>query len=233
MFIKKKKAFTLAEVLITLGVIGVIAALTIPILINNSRENQYNSGVKEAYAILQAALKTVVLNNSTVNVGNGWGGSYSQSFLDDFASVMNVAKKDLCSNIMSNDGTNISYHWYKGNLAGATWPLSVENTTRCLILNNGMSLRFSALANCNNFGLNGCGQIEVDINGQSNPNMYGKDLYEFIVTKDSNNNYNVLPFGAAGDTYSPLPTGCTNPSNDWSTSVGCTAQRLINSDSMP
>lgn len=33
-----KKAFTLAEVLITLGIIGVVAALTIPTLVNNYRK---------------------------------------------------------------------------------------------------------------------------------------------------------------------------------------------------
>lgn len=35
----KKIAFTLAEVLITLGIIGVVAAMTMPVLISNYRES--------------------------------------------------------------------------------------------------------------------------------------------------------------------------------------------------
>lgn len=38
---QNKKGFTLAEVLITLGIIGVVAAITIPTLIANTRSQQY------------------------------------------------------------------------------------------------------------------------------------------------------------------------------------------------
>ena len=43
---KQKSAFTLAEVLITLGIIGVVAALTIPILISNYRKRQLETQIK-------------------------------------------------------------------------------------------------------------------------------------------------------------------------------------------
>jgi len=48
----KIKGFTLAEVLITLGIIGVVAALTIPILINNANKAEYVTALKRSYAIL-------------------------------------------------------------------------------------------------------------------------------------------------------------------------------------
>lgn len=227
-------AFTLAEVLITLGIIGVVAAISVPILINSYQENQYNTGVKEAYSILQNALKMVLINNNgIVNVGNGLAPADAILFRDDFANVMNVTKKDICTNIMPNDGVNILYKWYKGSFAGATWPVGLESNTSCLVLNNGMTVRFYSSNNCNNFGLNGCGQIEVDINGQSTPNMYGRDLYEFMITKDSGNNYKILPFGAPGDTYSPLPGGCSSASSNWNTSIGCAAKRLMDPGNMP
>lgn len=44
----KSKAFTLAEVLITLGIIGIISAITIPILINNYRKKVSRSVVGQA-----------------------------------------------------------------------------------------------------------------------------------------------------------------------------------------
>lgn len=50
-----KQAFTLAEVLITLGIVGVIAAMTLPALINQTQGKELETGLKKAYSILQAA----------------------------------------------------------------------------------------------------------------------------------------------------------------------------------
>ncbi|MDD3236469.1 MAG: type II secretion system protein [Candidatus Gastranaerophilales bacterium] len=52
-----KKGFTLAEVLITLVIIGVIAALTIPALLNNTNNEEYRTAGKKAYATLNQALQ--------------------------------------------------------------------------------------------------------------------------------------------------------------------------------
>ncbi len=51
----KSLAFTLAEVLITLGIIGVVAAMTIPNLIANTRSSQYRSAFKKAVSTLSQA----------------------------------------------------------------------------------------------------------------------------------------------------------------------------------
>ena len=52
----KKFAFTLAEVLITLGIIGVVAVITLPAVINNSRNKQLEAGLKRAYSVTSQAL---------------------------------------------------------------------------------------------------------------------------------------------------------------------------------
>ena len=46
---KFNAAFTLAEVLITLGIIGVVAAMTIPTLIANTRSNNTEVSLKSHY----------------------------------------------------------------------------------------------------------------------------------------------------------------------------------------
>ena len=46
----KKHAFTLAEVLITLGVIGVVAAMTLPIVINSYKDQVQLSLFKKIYS---------------------------------------------------------------------------------------------------------------------------------------------------------------------------------------
>src|SRR5574344_2128782 len=48
----KKAAFTLAEVLIVLGIIGVVAAFTIPTLMNKVQNQEYVVGVKKEYSMI-------------------------------------------------------------------------------------------------------------------------------------------------------------------------------------
>lgn len=52
-----KKAFTLSEVLITLGVVGIVAAMTIPTLVSNTRGRQYRSKLKKTMASISQAAR--------------------------------------------------------------------------------------------------------------------------------------------------------------------------------
>ena len=54
--LKKRVAFTLAEVLITLGIIGVVAAMTMPTLINKTQNRQLQTAFKKAYSVQSQAL---------------------------------------------------------------------------------------------------------------------------------------------------------------------------------
>ena len=64
------KGFTLAEVLITLGIIGVVAALTIPVLMNNIRNKELESRFKKTSSELQTALQKVQYDEGTTIYGN-------------------------------------------------------------------------------------------------------------------------------------------------------------------
>lgn len=58
-------AFTLAEVLITLGIIGVVAAMTLPTLINNNRDKELVTRVKKTYSSISKALQLIQVGYST------------------------------------------------------------------------------------------------------------------------------------------------------------------------
>lgn len=51
-----KFAFTLAEVLITIGIIGVIAAVTLPAVISNTQNKQLETGLKKSVSVIEQAL---------------------------------------------------------------------------------------------------------------------------------------------------------------------------------
>ena len=59
----KKAAFTLAEVLITLGIIGVVAALTLPTVINKAQSMILKNQFKKAYSTFYNAMKLVQVQN--------------------------------------------------------------------------------------------------------------------------------------------------------------------------
>ena len=61
----KNFAFTLAEVLITLAIIGVVAAMTIPTLINNYQKKQTVTQLKKAYTTLANVVYMSNLNNDS------------------------------------------------------------------------------------------------------------------------------------------------------------------------
>ena len=61
-----KKAFTLAEVLITLMIIGIVAALTIPSVISNYQQQEFKTGLKKAVSVLNEAIQTnIALDGET------------------------------------------------------------------------------------------------------------------------------------------------------------------------
>ena len=62
--LKKRVAFTLAEVLITLGIIGVVAAMTMPSLINKYQMKSYEVAFKKQYSVLQNAINYLVLDSN-------------------------------------------------------------------------------------------------------------------------------------------------------------------------
>jgi len=74
-----KSAFTLAEVLITLAIIGVVAAMTIPTLISNYQEKVTVTKLKKAYAVMNQAMRLAVVNHGTVDT---WGLT-PNSFIND------------------------------------------------------------------------------------------------------------------------------------------------------
>ncbi|HIT92034.1 MAG TPA: type II secretion system protein, partial [Candidatus Stercorousia faecigallinarum] len=58
-----RSGFTLAEVLITLGIIGVVAAMTMPVLISNYRESVIKNQFKKAYSLVAQSLVQIEVNN--------------------------------------------------------------------------------------------------------------------------------------------------------------------------
>ena len=91
----KKSGFTLAEVLVTLMIIGVIAAMTIPSLMQNTAQQEYKAGFKKAVSML----------NQAVTLNYALDGEDATNFQG--SKMFHMLTKRL--NVMSTVGSNIIY----------------------------------------------------------------------------------------------------------------------------
>ena len=69
---KKNYGFTLAEILIALIVIGVIAAITVPTLIQNTQKQEYVSALKKAYSTLSQATQQIIAEEGSPKGEDSW-----------------------------------------------------------------------------------------------------------------------------------------------------------------
>jgi len=206
---RRNSGFTLAEVLVTLAIIGVVAALTIPNLIQNIQNTGTIAGVKKAQSILSQAYTSFIADDITMDSIYA-GDSQQVNILNQFATKLNVLKN--CGETPGCFSATDSY------LNLPAFPLGFSMNTRAgwakAILADGMSIGFfdypggCTLSQGTGALLNSvCGEIIVDINGLKKPNKIGRDMFAFYATKTgffplgSNNNAAdcvVMGFGCAG-----------------------------------
>jgi prepilin-type N-terminal cleavage/methylation domain-containing protein len=123
---QRKQGFTLAEVLITLSIIGVVAALTIPAIVGSTNKARATTSVKKAVSVLNQALMMSVADGSGANTAsdNATLRSVFQTYLKATSNTVN--------SITSSDGT--IYSFYKNGTNGcASTTNSTPATANCLI----------------------------------------------------------------------------------------------------
>jgi len=186
-----KKGFTLAEVLITLTIIGVIAALTIPNLMQKWEDAQTVSGVNEAYSILDNAMKSLINDKGLLSeldfpYPNSASAENANFLIKELSNYIKFNK--IC---YSNTGClpKVAYEsWgyaypYK-DLAGKRLQyLHLNNGAGQAILANGMMIR-TTNNNPPASDSEYIGSFLVDINGGHGPNRYGYDVFYFFFNKN-------------------------------------------------
>ena len=188
----KKTGFTLAEVLITLVIIGVIAAMTVPTLMNNTQGQEYKSALKKA----------ISATNQALTLHYALEGEGAQDSSDQNAIVESVFKSHMS---VLDDGNTIPF---PGNSVctsnKATWA-TADGIIYCVTnwateddANNPLD------AKCNSNNDVPCASdtekpnLYIDVNGEKKPNKLTssanspKDQYQAQIY-----NQKVIPFGEA------------------------------------
>ena len=227
----RKSAFTLAEVLITLGIIGVVAAMTLPTLVQNHRNTELQTGLKKAYSVLSQALDLYYAKNGERIKADSTTASQSlyKTLMPYFTNAKacgtgsgsseNAAKACVPNNsYVDEDRRNADiYKTYNGQKAYMTYMDDGQ-----FLVNDGMLILIENTVNSSSL------YLSVDVNGYNNrPNRFGQDVFVFQIDK----NGALRPMGAPStDYYSENDDFCSKTSTNIYNGFGCTYKALTNKD---
>ena len=204
-----RKAFTLAEVLISLGIIGVVAATTIPTLVNNFNRKTWDSAIVVFERKLSEAVKVM-------NVQQTLSGQHStENFVNELSKHIKINK--ICENNELLNCFENSVVWGNGSKQEVV-DMSLIKTSKHfgqyywntnivgILFANGVSGLVAYNPECEsdpfstNKDFSSCYALLYDTSGFKNPNTSGKDVSSINVKSLSGN----CAFLHGGTCYSAL-----------------------------
>ena len=222
-FVAPKSAFTLAEVLITLGIIGVVAALTMPSVISSIKGKQYETAMKKGYSVLSQAL--IKMNEEEGIIANQTSYPSSDSFAPvykKYFTLLNDCGQEDCEALGKDeegalDRISDVYRTYNGR----------TNARNALFDEGQFMLPDGMFVMVNNDGSIPI-MISIDVNGYGKgPNKWGHDLFTFQIMNDTRK---LVPMGADGTLYNDERTYCSKTSMSSLNGVACAYKAFTDSD---
>ena len=171
--------FTLAEVVVTLGIIGIVAAMTMPVLIANHKKSQTITQLKKAYTEINQAVR---ISESKFDTIDTWDFSefdtvYERNkyFTDNYL-LPNLKVVKTCDTYSKYDCWAEKIYNLDGMVVTRTFT-DVTGKTFALVTASGYSVFYWVHAVGNG------AWFWVDINGPlKRPNTIGKDIFPFIMS---------------------------------------------------
>ncbi|MBO7672045.1 type II secretion system protein [bacterium] len=199
-----KRAFTLAEILISMVIIGVISILMVPV-IQNSQDKALEVGTAHFHSMMAQAIRHYLVDNSVESLcdtkmcfkpaSNSETGTYfnrTRDEVDDFMyKYLHVAK--VCSyddrydcvsqTIKTLDGNKISPEFtrkliYNFDNSTSRSTYSLGSTMKFYVLENGNTIYMLPPTNIRP------AVLQVDINGKKGPNRVGRDIWAMSIYAD-------------------------------------------------
>ena len=215
-FLSFSNAFTLAELLITLGIIGVVAALTLPTLITNYKNKEYATRAKRTYSLINQAVQKYQADAGVAGDVSGLfdTSKTSAEVLTNFSKYFDGAK--ICLNSLG-ECRKYSYSllynstiYNEDNTAQSTgmhYPLIVLKDGSIMSLiqyssckressgigyNEDGTIKVDADGNpiINHWTAYNCALLFFDTNGTAKPNQFGADAFRLEVHEDGHFNGN-------------------------------------------
>lgn len=207
----RKKGFTVAEVLITLAIIGVVAALTIPTLVSSNKNKVSAKTLSVAIADFENGTAAAMMKDSAGSLSEteAWKGSFSSSTssstLLEKASMIgqslkvsfdedkkNPSKFYEGGKISTIENSSLLYHI---DFSSAV-PFATKKGYVYFIKKENPTIKFETEAEAIAEGtalMATVGKVFIDTNGKAKPNKFAYDIFAFILGDDGK----LYPYGGA------------------------------------
>lgn len=182
-----KFAFTLAEVLITLGIVGVVASLTLPNLIANYKRQEMIGRLKKTYTVLSQAF---VMSENENGIFADWNASTGTQYFDIYWKKYIKGISECTTRGCGYESLTKGGEYVWRNLNGTVRQTGVypSRSRHSALLADGTFVMF--IVRTETVEQAYVNYILVDINGHKKPNTLGKDVFWLEVTERG-----VVPFG--------------------------------------
>ena len=225
----KRKAFTLAEILITLGIIGVVAALTAPALVSESTDQIVASRLAVTVSDFENAFGNAMVSEGVEELNET--SIFKQSddnkkFAGNLARYYNIggyvekaSDKFYTKGPYTIKGTALQ-DFGGGKAISTYFPIRLKNGAVAHILfrennaqyNNDKSAKETTIRKAGGSLVRAVGEIVIDVNGEIKPNRAGRDMFKYMISA----NGTLYPIG--GRDYALFSSEGANTTNMWSNS---------------
>lgn len=221
----KHSGFTMAEILLTLGIIGVIAMFTLPALMNNIQKQQAGPALIKAMGVLETAHALMINEHDMFSLKEGCGlksqgsasGHGAHHARDDEFYINNCFEPYIKTRIGAHKETKtMTYKDFNGQNVS----VNVTPTTSVYTTKNGVSYIFLKAFSGSSSGKYYQACFYIDINGiNKKPNQLGRDLFKvFIHTEDQGQ---ITAYGS--HMFNDIKGG--NPTSQWETTCNSTTKQ--------
>lgn len=161
-----KKAFTLAEILITMGIIGVVSAMTVPALNQSWQRDAYTTQLRKVYSeVAQAAVRLKTDKNvQSLAEARITSNNIREEFIHKYFVVLRDCP--LITGCFPNSYKTV------GGTTVATDSISFDTCSSSVIA-SGAALCYRVVGDRI--------RIIVDVNGTKDPNIFGRDVFAMEV----------------------------------------------------
>lgn len=192
-----KSGFTLAEILITLGIIGVVAALTAPSLVQNAGNAKIGPTLQKIVSTVEVANQQLLVEKEATTLSSAVGTNLTTGTNTDWEAYV----KELV-NYISGSSYETGKEYYFNYYSGESYHISnkiIMHIGGTDVIINATSLNMSTLPDPKGSFKGICkGLTDIDINGNNHgPNKYGADIFAFVV----DNGGKLIPMGGKEFSY--------------------------------
>ena len=169
-----KKGFTLAEVLITLGIIGIVAALTLPNMMKNHQKRVMVAQLQRTVNAISNAMPSYMDDVHATRLFDTDAFNYNRN-PNDLTPLVNFVRDNFKTSKICTSETTGGLEACYGNeyrrMSGTI--LNGFSGEVCTILKIGSTICFNRQWDKNDFPY-----VYIDVNGPQGPNVWGRDAYQ-------------------------------------------------------